>query len=75
MHFVESGFSQISGRMKVTMKNGNQQIVNAPITIPSVLVAFAFLRRSLVAINETLLFNWLNTVDLNYNFFSNSIKL
>ena len=69
MQFLESGFSQIIGRMKVTMKNGSQQIVNAPITIPSVLVAFAFLRRSLVAINETLLLKWLNTVDLNFNFF------
>ena len=52
------------------MKNGSQQTVNAPITIPSVRVAFAFLRRSRVAITETLLLSWLNTFDLKKHLLS-----
>lgn len=46
MQSSEEGFEQIIGRIVVTIKNGNQQTVNAPTIIPRVLVAFTFLLRS-----------------------------
>jgi len=52
------------------MKNGSQQNVKAPTTIPSVRVAFTFPIRSRDVVTETRRRSWLKIVDLKALFFA-----